>query len=187
MQPMNTDSSDTISLSSDSSTGAKRVLGLYPITWWRSATILCVILLVFAGATGLSMFEQFKAQVTHLQKQLVVVPQIKYIAVLTDAQGAPGLLVTLDPTQPTLVLQRLGNVVEGREESLQLWALPASGRVRSLGLVGSSKTLRIPASESDLRDVLQLGVSVESKGGVEDAQGPGGEFLFRGALVQKAL
>ena len=181
MQPMNTDSHEKISPASD------RVLGLHPLTWWQSATILCVILLVFAGAMGVSMFEQFKAQVAHLQKQLVTAPQIKYIAVLTDAQGAPGLLVTLDPTQPTLALQRLGSTVEGREESLQLWALPTSGRARSLGLLGSSKTLRIPASESDLRDIPLLGVSVESKGGVEDAQGPSGELLFKGALVQKAL
>ena len=180
MQPMNTTSTDNAHL-------IQRVFGLYPVTWWRSATILCVILLGFAGATGMSMFEQFKAQIAHLQKQLVTVPQIKYIAVLTDVQGAPGLLVTLDPTQNALVLQRLGNVVEGREESLQLWALPSSGRARSLGLLGSAKTLRIPATESDLRDIPQLGVSVESKGGVEDAQGPGGELLFRGALIQKAL
>ena len=187
MQPMNTAPTDKPSHSNDNAIPAERVLGLRPIAWWRGIAIFCVILLVFAAATSLSMFEQFKAQIAHLQKQLVTVPQIKYISVLTDSQGAAGLLVTLDPTQNVLVLQRLGNVVEGREESMQLWALPASGKARSLGLLGSSKTLRIPAAESDLRDIPQLGVSVESKGGVEDAQGPSGELLFRGALVQKAL
>ena len=143
MQPMNTAPTDKPSHSNDNAIPAERVLGLRPIAWWRGIAIFCVILLVFAAATSLSMFEQFKAQIAHLQKQLVTVPQIKYISVLTDSQGAAGLLVTLDPTQNVLVLQRLGNVVEGREESMQLWALPASGKARSLGLLGSSKTLRI--------------------------------------------
>lgn len=191
MQRMNPASSNKPSESNDNDNGnathTGRVLGLHPITWWRGATILCLILLAFAAATSLSMFEQFKAQIAHLQKQLVSVPQIKYIAVLTDAQGAAGLLVTLDPAQNALVLQRLGNVVEGREESLQLWAMPGAGSPRSLGLLGSSKTLRIPATEGDLRGAAQLGVSVESKGGVEDAQGPSGAMLFKGAVIQKAL
>jgi anti-sigma-K factor RskA len=184
---MNNASNTTTSSSSDSAASIERVLGLRPITWWRSATILCLILLILGLATSMSMFEQFKAQVAHLQKQLQTLPQIKYIAVLTDAQGAPGLLVTLDPTENTLVLQRAGNVVEGREDSLQLWAMPATGRPRSLGLLGSNKTLRIPATESDLRDIPQLAVSVESKGGVADEHGPSGDLLFRGAVIQKAL
>jgi anti-sigma-K factor RskA len=165
-----------------------RVLGFRPLSWWRAATVVCVILLVFAAATGMSMMEQFKAQMAHLQKQLVSVPQIKYLAVLTDAQGAAALLVTLDPSEPTLALQRVGSIKEGREDSLQLWALPASGAPRSLGLLASgSQTLRIPATEKDLRDVPQLGVSVESKGGVEDSHGPSGPWLLKGAVVQKAL
>jgi anti-sigma-K factor RskA len=177
--------------SSSQSTAAAapvRVWGLTPLAWWRGFAIFFLILLIFAAATGMSMFEQFKAQVAHLQKQLLVLPQIKYIAVLTDGQGAPALLVTLDPTENSLVLQRLGSIKEGREDSLQLWALPASGAPRSLGLLASgSKTLRIPATEKDLREVPQLGVSVESKGGVEDSHGPSGPLLLKGAVVQKAL
>lgn len=154
---------------------------------WRAATIFCVIVLAFTAATGVSMFEQFKAQIAHLHKQLVTVPQIKYIAVLTDSQAQAFLLVTMDPQERVLVLQRVGNVTEGREESLQLWAMPATGRVRSLGLLGASKTLRIPATEADLQSVPQLGVSVEPKGGVADERGPSGAMLFKGALLQKAL
>ncbi len=154
---------------------------------WRAATIFLVIVLAFMAATGVSMFEQFKAQIAHLHKQLVTVPQIKYIAVLTDAQAQPALLVTMDPQERALVLQRVGKVMEGREESLQLWAVPATGRPRSLGLLGSNKTLRIPAAETDLQAVPQLGVSVEPKGGVADDRGPSGTMLFKGALLQKAL
>ena len=169
-------------------TDADTLLGFRRISLWRAATIVCLILLGFALATGMSMFEQFKAQIAHLQKQLLSVPQIRYLGVLTDTKGAPALLVTQDPSEATLALQRLGSVVEGREDSLQLWALPAAGRPRSLGLLASgAKTLRIPVTESALRDVPQLGVSVESKGGVEDEHGPSGPLLFQGAWIQKAL
>lgn len=154
---------------------------------WRAATIFCVIVLAFVAATGVSMFEQFKAQINHLHRQLVNVPQIKYVAVLNDSQAQAFLLVTMDPQERALALQRVGSATEGREESLQLWALPATGRARSLGLLGSSKTLRIPATEADLLSVSQLGVSVEPKGGVADDRGPSGPMLFKGALLQKAL
>ena len=182
--------SDTTVTTSESGalTGADKLLGFRRISLWRAATIVCLILLAFALATGMSLFEQFKAQTAHLQKQLLSVPQIRYLAVLTDAKAAPGLLVTLDPSEAALVLQRLGSVVEGREDSLQLWALPAAGRARSLGLLASgARTLRIPLVEGALRDAVQLGVSVESKGGVEDDHGPSGALLFQGAWIQKAL
>lgn len=156
--------------------------------WWRVAAIFALILLAVASATAFSLYEQFKAQMAHVQKQLATMPQIKYVAVLTDAQGAPGLLVTLDPSEQVLVLQRLNNVVEGREDSLQLWAMPANAKARSLGLLSvGHKTLRIPATEAQLRDALHLGVSAESKGGVDDAHGPSGTLIFKGAVIQKAL
>ncbi|MEI8325632.1 MAG: anti-sigma factor [Betaproteobacteria bacterium] len=184
-------SSNTIDNGQSGETAAtppRRILGLLPLTWWRAATISCAILLAFALATGMSMFEQFKAQIAHLQKQLVTVPQIKYISVLTDDQGQASLLVTMDITEGQLVLQRLSSLAEGREQSLQLWAINAAGRARSLGLLQSSgKTLRIPGTERDLLDAPQLGVSVEPKGGVEDEHGPSGAMLLKGALVQKAL
>jgi anti-sigma-K factor RskA len=157
-------------------------------SWWRAATIGCLLVMAIAAATGVSMFEQFKAQVNQLQTKLKNVAQIKFIAVLTDDKMAPALLVTLDPQDDALQIQRLNSVAEGREDSMQLWALSADGKPRSLGVLGSSgKTLRLPATEKTLADVPELAISVEAKGGVEQGRGPRLPYLFKGAVVQKAL
>jgi anti-sigma-K factor RskA len=156
---------------------------------WRAATVFCVLLLVIGFTTGWSLFEQFKAQLGHLQTQLQGTSQIKYIAVLLDAQQAPAMLITVDPHEGVLQLQRLNSVKEGREDTMQLWAVGKVGVApRSLGILGSTgKTLRLAASEEALRDVTQLAISVENKGGVPQAQGPRLPYLFQGAVVQKAL
>ena len=66
-------------------------------TGWRLATIICLVILAVAAASGVGMYEMFNAQIGHLQAKLKNVPQTKYIAVLLDAQQAPGVLVTFDP------------------------------------------------------------------------------------------
>src|SRR5450830_856961 len=158
------------------------------LSWWRATAILCLVLIAIATATGLSMFEQFTAQIQHLQTKLKNIAQIKYIAVLLDVQQAPALLVTFDPQDNALQIQRLNSVNEGRDDTMQLWALPANGKPVSLGVLESSgKTLRLPANDKSLMDVTQLAISVESKGGVEPGGSPRLPYLFQGAVVQKAL
>lgn len=155
---------------------------------WRVATIACLLVMAIGVATGVSMFEQFKAQINHLQTKLQTTAQIKYIAVLLDAQQAPGMLVTFDPQDEAVQIQRLNSVAEGGEDSMQLWAIPADGKARSLGVLESKgKTLRLSASEKMLADVRQLAISVEDKGGVAQSRGPRLPYLFVGSVVQKAL
>ena len=155
---------------------------------WRAATILCLLIMAVAIATGMSMYEQFQAQIHHLQTKLQNTAQIKYISVLVDAQQAPAMLVTFDPLDGALQIQRLNSVAEGREDSMELWAVPADGKPRSLGVLGTgSKTLRLPATDKTLADVPQLAISVENKGGTEQNSGPRLPYLFTGAVVQKAL
>ena len=156
--------------------------------WWRAATITCLILLSVAVTTGFSMFEQFKAQVQHLQGQLKDTAQIKYIAVLVDANQAPAVLVTMALQDNALQLQRLNSVTEGREDTMQLWALSDGDPARSLGVLESKgKTLRLTATERDLASATRLAISVENKGGVTQAKGPRLPYLFTGSVVQKAL
>ena len=156
--------------------------------WWRAAAITCLILLSVAAATGFSMFEQFKAQVQHLQGQLKDTAQIKYIAVLNDTNQAPAVLVTMALQDNALQVQRLNAVTEGREDSMQLWALSDGDPARSLGVLESKgKTLRLRATERDLASATRLAISVENKGGVTQATGPRLPYLFTGAVVQKAL
>lgn len=156
--------------------------------WWRAGTISLAVLLAIGLAVTLSMYEVFKAQIAHLQAKLQTLPQIQYVAVLTDSQAAPAMLITLDPQEKALQIQRLNAVTEGREDTMQLWALDANGKPESLGVLESKgKTLRLATSAKLLQGVTQLAISVEDKGGVPNSQGPRLPFLFRGPLVQKAL
>lgn len=155
---------------------------------WMALAIGLFIALLFAVAAAMSVYEQGRAQILHLQKQLSQQPQVKYLAVLTDAQGTPGLLVTLDPAEGALALQRVGSVTEGREDALQLWGVNDKGKAHSLGLLARGvKTLRIAVQDEQLRGVVQLGLSVEVVGGAPDERGPSLPWLFKGAWVQKAL
>jgi anti-sigma-K factor RskA len=74
--------------------------------WWRALAYVLAIVLGLVIASAMSMFEQFKAQIGHMQKQLQVVSQIKSISVLTDELRAPVMLTTQDPRELTLQLQR---------------------------------------------------------------------------------
>ena len=63
---------------------------------WRAATIACLLVIAIGFAAGASMYEQFKAQVAHLQTQLKANPRIKYIAVLLDECRDVRLLFPVD-------------------------------------------------------------------------------------------
>ena len=157
-------------------------------SWWRSATYACLVVLSIGIATGMSMFEQFKAQIEHVQGKLKDTAQVKYIAVLLDDKQAPAMLVTMSLQDNALQLQRLNAVTEGREDTMQLWALSEGDPARSLGVLESKgKTLRLPATERDFASATSLAISVEDKGGVTQAKGPRLPYLFKGPVVQKAL
>lgn len=155
--------------------------------WWRVLAIALAVLLAVAAASGMSIYEQFKAQLQHMQTQLTSVPHIKYISVLTDAQKAPAMLITLDPQDHTLQLQRLNKVVEGQEDSMQLWAISGTERPRSLGVLTPKLLMqRLNASDPDLAQATELAISVENRGGVSPTQGPRLPYLYTGVVIQKA-
>lgn len=157
-------------------------------TWWRAATYGLLVVLAVLWASGYSLMAQFTAQVRHLQDQVAQTAHIRYLAVLLDAQAQPALLVTLDPRDAALQLQRLNAVQEGREDTMQLWALRPNTAPVSLGILSSkAATLRLPVAANALDNVSELAISVEDKGGVDNRQGPRLPYLFQGALVQKAL
>lgn len=146
------------------------------------------LVLMLGVATTASLYEQMKAQIRHLQAKVAEVPHLRFIAVLQDDQQRPAMLVTMDPKAGALQLQRLNDVAEGREDSMQLWGLVPGQPPRSLGVVQSKfKTLQISASPSALDGVTELAISVEDKGGVSQSQGPRLPWLFKGWLVQKAI
>jgi len=156
--------------------------------WWRAAAIALLVILGIGAAASASMFEQFKAQIQHIQAQLKDTAQVKYVAVLNDDKQEPAMLVTMNLQDNEMQVQRLNAITEGREDSMQLWAMSEGDPVRSLGVIESrAKTLRLPATERDFASATTLAISVEDKGGARPGQGPRLPYLFKGSVIQKAL
>jgi anti-sigma-K factor RskA len=166
---------------------AGRAGWLRSLTVWRVTSAAGALATVVAITTGVGVRDQLGNEIAHLQTQLQAAPQIEYVAVLADDKAAASMLVTFDPKNNKLTLQRVGAYREADDRSLQLWALPPSGGPRSLGVLGQDKLLRLTAAERDVREVPTLAVSLEPKGGVPSATGPTGPVLFKGALIQKLL
>ena len=155
---------------------------------WRAATIACLLIIAIATATGMSMFEQFKAQIAHLQTKIQTTAQIKYLSVLLDEKHSPALLITFDLLDNALQVQRLNAVTEGPQDTMQLWALTPNDPPRSIGILESKgKTLRLTANEKTLLNVSELAISVENKGGVAPSKSPRMPYLFIGVVLKKAL
>ncbi|MBX9871280.1 MAG: anti-sigma factor [Burkholderiaceae bacterium] len=158
---------------------------------WRTMAAAGVCATVAAVVVGLQVNQGLRseagAQIAELRQQLQATPQIQYVAVLADEKSTASMLVTIDPTNNTLVLQRVSGFQEGGDRSLQLWALPPSGAPRSLGVLGQGPLVKLTAAEADVREVPTLAISLEPRGGVPGAGGPTGPVLFKGSLIQRML
>ena len=154
---------------------------------WRGASAAGALATVVAVVAGLNLREQLGVEIRQLQARLQSVPHIEYVAVLADDKSDASMLVTFDPKNNKLTLQRVGNFQEPGDRSLQLWALPPTGGPKSLGVLGRDKVLRLTATEGEVQEVPTLAISLEPKGGVPSAGGPTGPVLFKGALIQTVL
>lgn len=157
------------------------------LTLWRLGTAAGAMATAVAVFTSVNLRQEMGAEVARLQTQLQSSTQIEYVAVLSDDKAAASMLVTFDPRNKKLALQRVGSYHESDDRSLQLWALPSGGSPRSLGVLGGDKLLRLTAMEDQVRQVPTLAISLEPKGGVPSEGGPTGPVLFKGALIQKML
>ncbi len=171
---------------------APRPVGWWRSLWvWRGAAAAGAVATLAAVVVGLQAHGGLQAatsaQIAALQQQLQATPQIQYVAVLADDKADASMLVTFDPKNHQLVLQRVGAFQEGNDRSLQLWALPPVGGPRSLGVLGHEKLLTLTAGEKDVQQVPTLAISLEPKGGVPSETGPTGPVLFKGALIQRML
>lgn len=149
---------------------------LRSLALWRGATAAGAMATVLAVVVGVG-----------LKKELDHAPAVQYVAVLQDDKAAASMLVTFDPKNKQLVLQRVGGYQTASEKSLQLWALPPGAPPRSLGVLGDAPALKLVASESEMRAVPALAISLEPRGGVPSAGGPTGPVLFHGPLIEKML
>lgn len=143
--------------------------------WWRRAG--------FAGAFATVLVAALAGYFGTQLAQRDAAPQIGSLALLQDERSAPALLVTFDARQGALVLRRLGPYREPADRSLQLWALPAAGGPRSLGVLAEGERITLPVSEGQLREVPALAVSLEPRGGAPAGSGPTGPVLFKGPVL----
>jgi anti-sigma-K factor RskA len=137
------------------------------------------------GAGAVSAVAVVLAANTQLQLQSA--PQLEYVAVLADDKAAAAMLVTFDPKHQRLTLKRVGEINEGQEKSLQLWALPTGGAPQSLGVLDPNQVSRFTVQSGQVRAVPALAISLEPRGGVPSERGPTGPVLFKGALLQTPL
>ena len=154
---------------------------------WRGAAGAGALATVLAVVTTVGLRDRLGRQIDGLQAQLSAQPLVEYVAVLNDEQASASMLVTFDPRNKKLTLQRVGGYQEASDRSLQLWALPPGAKPRSLGVLTQEKLLQLAAGEADVREVPTLAISLEPKGGVPSETGPTGPVLFKGALIQKML
>ena len=179
-----------------SRTAATELPGWQRLAPWRLAASMgalatCAAVVVALQVTG-SLRETSGQQIAQLQSELATLsaraalPQAAYVAVLRDDKAAAALLVTLDARTQQLQLQRVGGFQTPDDRSLQLWALPAGGKPRSLGVLQGGRTEALPAVADTLQGVPMLAISLEPKGGVPSEGGPTGPVLFTGEWIQKS-
>jgi anti-sigma-K factor RskA len=174
------------------------------LAWWRGASVAGAVATVAALAVSLGLQSELgqerarasglqaqlqtqTTQVAQLQAELQARPRIEYVAVLNDQQASAALLVTFNPDDQRLNLQRVGGFQEAADRSLQLWALPPGAAPRSLGVLTRERLLQLAADAAALRETPALAVSLEPLGGVPSERGPTGPVLFQGALIRKQI
>jgi anti-sigma-K factor RskA len=109
-----------------------------------------------------------------------------YIAVLSDPKTQrPVLVATAARRDARLSVRAIDKAILVSDRSLELWAVPANGRPRSLGLVeGEHATLKLAGpADGTLRDVPLLAVSLEPRGGSRTGA-PTGPVLYSGPCVK---
>lgn len=157
--------------------GLKKVQGQRwwsSLGWWRgmaaASSALAMALLVYVGVAPGPTTEA------------------TYIAVLSDTQARPVILVTATPDLRKIRFEAVATGLATPDRSLELWVLPGPDRQPvSLGLVPleGARTLELPERlRSDWTAGVGLAVSEEPVGGSPTGQ-PTGPILFQGRILAR--
>lgn len=110
-----------------------------------------------------------------------------YLAVLSDPKTQrPLLLVTANRYARDLQVRTLDASIRVSGKDLELWALPAGGVPRSLGIAGRAERARLTLArpaEQTLGEVPSLAVSLEPEGG-SPTGAPTGPVLAVGPCIR---
>ena len=119
-----------------------------------------------------------------LSKTGVESPSISYVATLTDDKAQNALVVTADTRNHALDVRVINSAQVAADKSLHLWAVPKSGKPRSLGVLADNRGHFVLAENAISADVAVLAVTLEPKGGSPDPNGPTGPILYKGNWVR---
>jgi anti-sigma-K factor RskA len=145
------------------------------VGWWRGLTLLTT-----AAAIGLSVMV---ANPPPSAAPIVVV--LNAVNTPADAPAGaaqiPSIVASISGDGKSIVTQPLVNVSVQPDRTLELWAVPAAGTPRSLGLISASgasvvKQRKVPAGTA------ALAVSLEPPGG-STTGAPSGPVLYVGKLT----
>ncbi|MBP0633964.1 MULTISPECIES: anti-sigma factor domain-containing protein [unclassified Cupriavidus] len=142
--------------------------------FWRGAAAAMAVVAVLSIGIGMQVGQQREAAPAAI------------IAVLNDDHAQPAMLVSWDASARSLIVRRLDHLELSERQVLQLWALPADGKPRSLGVIGRAPQARLALAEPPAA-VPALAVSIEPTGGSPSADGPSGPVVFKGPVLHNPL
>ncbi|NHZ63563.1 anti-sigma factor [Massilia genomosp. 1] len=111
-------------------------------------------------------------------------PVISYVATLSDDKAQPAMVLTADRQHHALDARVVGGAPVAADKSLHLWAVPKSGKPRSLGVLADNKGRFTLTDNAISDDVAVLAVTLEPKGGSPDPNGPTGPIVYKGNWVR---
>ena len=111
-------------------------------------------------------------------------PAATLVVVLAGQDAKPAFVASAERNGRLLTIKAVAPLSPGADRSLQLWALPAAGNPRPLGLVPASGVVQIALpvdAGTALQNIAALAVSLEPRGGSPTGL-PTGPVLYSGPV-----
>jgi anti-sigma-K factor RskA len=153
----------------------KRIHALRPVSRWSWNGV--ALWRAVAGGMATALLAVLLVYPTQVQRAA----EARYLAVLQDAQAQTTLIVSA-ARDGRLTIKAVADLrTTAGAKALELWALPAGGQPRSLGLV-SAEGRTVLASDPAISDAPALAVSLEPPGG-SPTGAPTGPVLYSGKVL----
>lgn len=146
---------------------------------WRGAT--AAMTAIAASLAGVLILQPKPAAPPVAQ----TAPASPMVAMLGDQQKQMKVMASWDPAGRRLVLVVAGDMPTDPTHSHELWIIPAGGKPRSLGTMGTARQTHMQLANA-IADLMQSGatvaISVEPRGG-SPTGAPTGPVVASGALT----